>query len=94
MPKGVCRYCGCTGEKPCRYVPNLHAPPAGRAGLDGGVGRQNKDLVYESRMLREGGEGEIKRAAQNGRFSDICLIGPSSADDSAQPKTYVWQAGR
>jgi hypothetical protein len=24
MPKGTCRYCVCTTDKPCRYVPNPH----------------------------------------------------------------------
>jgi hypothetical protein len=30
MPKGICRYCGCTEEKPCRYVPNAQGPIAGQ----------------------------------------------------------------
>ena len=28
--KGVCRYCGCTDENPCRYVPIPHGPIAGQ----------------------------------------------------------------
>jgi hypothetical protein len=31
--EGICRICGCTTEKPCRYMPNPHAPPAGQPGL-------------------------------------------------------------
>ena len=30
MPKGTCRFCGCTEGKPCRYVPNPHNPIGGQ----------------------------------------------------------------
>jgi hypothetical protein len=28
--KGVCRYCGCTEDKPCRYLPHPENPPGGQ----------------------------------------------------------------
>ncbi len=30
MPKGTCRYCGCTEGKPYRMVPDPHAPISGQ----------------------------------------------------------------
>jgi hypothetical protein len=53
--KGVCRYCGCTDEKPCHYVPNPHSPPAGQPVLTAEWADKDKDVVYESRVLGEGG---------------------------------------
>jgi hypothetical protein len=57
MMKGVCRYCGCTEEKPCRYVPNPHSPPAGQP-ADSGMGRQDEDAVHESCVSGESREGQ------------------------------------
>jgi hypothetical protein len=30
MSKGVCRYCGCTEDRPCRYLPHPENPPGGQ----------------------------------------------------------------
>ena len=30
MSKGICRYCGCTEDKPCRYLPHTENPPGGQ----------------------------------------------------------------
>ena len=30
MARGVCRYCGCTEDKPCRYLPHPENAPGGQ----------------------------------------------------------------
>jgi hypothetical protein len=59
VPKGVCRHCGCTEEKPCKYVPIPHGPIAGQPVLTAKWADKTKTLCTNP-MCLEKAEAEKK----------------------------------